>query len=49
VAAASKRDRESLIAREPHRGDHVGNTGAARDQRRLPVDRAVPDPAVLVV
>jgi hypothetical protein len=49
VAAASRRDRQSLLLREPNRGDHVGDPGAARDQRRAAVDRAVPDLALLVV
>ena len=31
------------------RRDHVGHAGAARDQRGRPIDRPVPDPAVLVV
>jgi hypothetical protein len=48
VAAASRRDRESLPPREPHRGDYVGDPGAARDQRRPTVDRAVPDLALVV-
>jgi hypothetical protein len=48
VAAASKRDQKSLLPREPHRGDNVGDPGAARDQRWPPVDRAVPDLALVV-
>jgi hypothetical protein len=49
VAAASKRDRKSLLPCEPHRGDHVGDAGAPRDQRRPAIDRAVPDLALVVV
>ena len=39
----------SVALARPQRRDHVGDAGAARDQRRAAVDRAVPDLAVLVV
>jgi hypothetical protein len=48
VAAASRRDRQSLLPREPHRGDYIGDPGAAHDQRRPAVDRTVPDLAMVV-
>jgi hypothetical protein len=49
VAAASKRDQKPLLPRESHSRDYVGDAGAARDQCRPPVDRAVPDLALVVV
>ena len=33
VAPAPDRDRQPLLAGEVHRSDHVGDVGAARDQR----------------
>ena len=38
-----------MLAREPHRGDHIGDAPAPRDQRRATVDVAVPDLADVVV
>jgi hypothetical protein len=49
VPAAPHRDREPVLATQFHRRDHVRDTRAPRDQRRAPVDRAVPDLPVLVV
>ena len=49
VAAAAHRDGQPGLPREPQRRHHVVGPGAARHQRRAPVDRAVPDLAVLVV
>jgi hypothetical protein len=49
VTAASKRDQQSLLPREPHRRDHVGDAGAPRDQRRPAIDRGVPDLALVLV
>ena len=49
VPPASHGDREAGAPGEPHRRDHVRDAGAARDQRRIAIDRPVPDPAVLVV
>ena len=43
VPAAAHGDRQAARAPELHRGDHVRDAGAASDQRRMPVDRAVPD------
>ena len=49
VPAAPNGDRQPVLAAEPHRRDHVRHARAARDQRRPPVDRAVPDRPMLVV
>ena len=49
VAAAADRDRQVALAGEPDRLLDVVGAGAAGDQRGLPVDRAVPDPAGLGV
>jgi hypothetical protein len=49
VATASHRDELLLISGEAHRGDHVSHAGALGDQNRATVDRAVPDPPLLVV
>ena len=49
VAAAAHRERQTRLLREPDRRDHVVGPRAARDQRRVAVDRPVPDLAVLVV
>ena len=38
-----------MLARELHGRDHVRDARATRDQRRTPVDRAVPDLAGFVV
>ena len=49
VAAAAHRELEALSAREANRvGDLLGGV-AARDERRLPIDRAVPDRTRAVV
>jgi hypothetical protein len=49
VTAAPERHWETALAAEADGGHHVGDAGAARDQRRAAIDRAVPDLAVLVV
>ena len=49
VPAAADGDEQVLAAREVHRAHHVGDAGAADDQRRPPVVGAVPDRARLVV
>ena len=49
MPAAPDRHREAALASELDGGDHIGDAGAAHDHRGLPVDRAVPDPAVQVV
>ena len=49
VAAAAHRDEKLVRAGKAHRLDHVRDAGAARDQRRVPVDRGVPHPPTLVV
>ena len=49
VAAASDGDVDAGSAREPNCRHDVGNPGAARDQRRAAVDRAVPDASLGVV
>jgi hypothetical protein len=38
-----------VISGEANRGDHVGDAGALGDHSRVAVDRAVPDPPLLVV
>ena len=43
VAAAFYRDGQAVLAGEVDRGDHVGVAGGADDDRRPPVDHAVPD------
>jgi hypothetical protein len=48
VSAASDRDEEIVFARKPHGGDDVGRSAALRDERRTPVDLAVPHFAGLV-
>jgi hypothetical protein len=49
VAAASHRDAEIALAREPDGGLDIGDAGAARDERGMAIDRAVPDAARGVV
>ena len=49
VAAAAHRDEEVVLAGEPHRGDHVRQPRAARDQPGMLVDAGVPDPPRLLV
>src|SRR6185437_5452687 len=49
VASAADRDRKAGLARKANCGPDVADAGAPRDQRREAADRAVPDPAVLVV
>ena len=49
VAAAAYRDREPVVSTEAERGAHVGDAGAAGDERGMSVDRAVPHLAVFVV
>ena len=49
VAAAAHGDRQPALLGEANRRTHVRDAGAARDQRRTAVDRAVPDPPVGVV
>ena len=49
VRAAAHRERQALAARELHRRDHVGGTGAADDQRRILVMGGVPDRTCFVV
>ena len=49
VATAAHRDAETMNPREIHRALHIGNAGAARNQRRPPIDVAVPHPARHVV
>ena len=43
VAAAAHRDQQIVARGKLHRADHVGGAGAARDQRRMTVECAVPD------
>jgi hypothetical protein len=43
VAAAADRDRQAGLAGEPDRCLDVAGAGRARDQRRMAVERAVPD------
>jgi hypothetical protein len=45
VAAAPYRDLQILRPSEADRRDHVVRPGATGDDRRAPVDHAVPDPA----
>jgi hypothetical protein len=49
VAAASHRDQQLLISGEANRGNHVSDAGALGDQGWATVDRAVPDPPLVVV
>jgi hypothetical protein len=49
VPATPDGDREAGRSGEPHRGDHVGRAGAARDERGEAIYRSVPDLALLVV
>ena len=49
VPAALDREHEPLLAREVDRVHDVGRAAALHDQRRAPVDQAVPDRARLVV
>src|SRR5262249_17306482 len=49
VAAATDRQEQVVLPREIHRVDHVGDTGAADDQGRAPVDHGVVDLAGRVV
>lgn len=49
MPSASDADREAAAPREPDCHDDVRDAAAARDQRREAIDRAVPDPALLVV
>ena len=49
VCAAADRHRQPLAARELHPGDDVGDAGTAEDERRVAVDRVVPDPPGSVV
>jgi hypothetical protein len=43
VAAAAHRQRQAVVARKRHAGEHVGSAGAAHDQRRTAIDHRVPD------
>ena len=49
VATGAHRDEQIALARVANGRDHVGDAGAARDAGRPAVDRAVPDPAALVI
>ena len=49
MASTSHRRQEAVGSGEAHRLDDVRYTGAASDERRVPVDRSVPDPAELFV
>jgi hypothetical protein len=49
VPPAADRNPQAAVAREPHSRDHVRDAGAPRDERRGPINRPVPDLAVLVV
>ena len=49
VPAAADRSQETGVSREAYGRDDVGHAGATRDEGREPIDRPVPDPAVLVV
>ena len=49
VPAAAHRGEQIVLARKPDGGSHVCDTPAPGDQRRPPVDVAVPDPADVVV
>ena len=49
MAPTSERHLEPALTGEAHRRDYVGDAGAARDQPRPAVDRAVPDLALVVV
>jgi hypothetical protein len=43
VTAATNGDRQVMIAREPDRGQDIGDLKAAGDHRRMAVDHPVPD------
>ncbi len=45
VATAADRDSETMNTRKVHRALHIGNTGAAGNQRRPPIDVPVPHAA----
>ena len=49
MATTPDGDGKLLSAREPDSRDDIGNIGAARDQRRVFINRAVPDPAGALV
>jgi hypothetical protein len=49
MAAAADRQRQAVLASDAYRKDHVLIVGASDDQRRVPVDRAVPDSPGIVV
>jgi hypothetical protein len=49
VASAAYRGSESVLAAESNRGDDVGHTRAASDERRLTLDVAIPDLAHAIV
>jgi hypothetical protein len=49
VATGADGDQQVALAREAHRGDHIGHACAAGDAGRAAVDRAVPDLAGSVV
>ena len=49
VAAAADGDEKTVVAAEIHRGDHVGDIDALRDEQRPLVDHAVVERASLVV
>ena len=49
MPTAADGDEQVLAAREVHRAHDVGDAGAANDQRRPLVVRAVPDRARLVI
>jgi hypothetical protein len=49
VASGSNRDGKARAASEPHRGGDISHAVTPGDERREPVDRCVPHPAVLIV
>src|SRR5204862_3954244 len=49
VAAGAHGDRQAVVAAVVHGGDHVFGGRAARDQRRMAVEEAVPDDSCFVV
>src|SRR5262245_38103311 len=48
VTATSDRQRQAVLARKIHAGDHIRTSAHARDQRWPPRDHCVPDGACLI-
>jgi hypothetical protein len=49
VASPAHRGKQAVLSREAHCGNHIRNSGTTGDERRTPVDRAVPHPPVLLI